>query len=103
MDVPECAQAERWRPSLSALVDGELPSLPQADVDAHVAGCPACEGWLAEASALAHRVRVARTSGPDLTAYLIGVTEAHICACHVGGPCECTDCQCPTCTCGRGA
>ena len=36
---------------------------------------------------------------PDLTTMLIGATEAHICGCHTGGACACTDCQCPTCTC----
>ena len=54
---------------------------------------------MAQARTLSPELRRDSLRPPDLTRMLIGVTEAHICGCHTGGECLCTDCQCPTCTC----
>lgn len=94
-----CPQRPRWSASLSALLDGEDPELPRDQVEAHLASCPACSQWLADAHAQARWLSQAIAPGRDLTAQLVGVTEAHICPCHTGGECLCTACVCEDCTC----
>ncbi len=94
-----CWQPERWRSSLSAVLDGEDPEIPREQLDAHLAGCAPCDEWFEQASQQQTLLRSAGGPLRDITAHLIGVTEAHICSCHTGGDCECTDCVCPTCTC----
>lgn len=84
------------------MLDGEDPPIPQAEVEAHLDACPDCAAWYEQARSLQRRVPL-EPSGPDLTDHLIGVVEAHICACHEGGPCECTNCRCETCTCKTNA
>lgn len=59
---------ERYREALSARLDGEDEPLRPAEVDAHLAGCPACRRWLDDAAAV---TRLARTgpvpAGVDVT------------------------------------
>lgn len=98
-----CWQPERWRSSLSALLDGEDPEIPRAELNRHLAECPSCDEWYTQAREQQELLRSAGGPVRDLTSHLIGVTEAHICSCHTGGPCECTNCVCPTCTCHEQA
>lgn len=95
----ECCQTEQWRAALSAIIDGEDPAIPRVQVDEHLAQCAACSEWFDRAQQQAVGVRALPGPRHDLTDMLIGVTEAHICSCHTGGQCECTNCACPTCTC----
>jgi predicted anti-sigma-YlaC factor YlaD len=56
----ECYQA---REAISAMIDGEDPGLPRADVNAHLARCADCASWQQRAHALTRR---ARLGGPSL-------------------------------------
>ena len=96
-----CLEAERWRDALSARLDGEASPLSDAELDRHLLRCPACAEWYAESQRVSAHLHCASPAGPDLSRQLIGATEAHICGCHHGEPCECTDCQCVDCTCGN--
>ena len=42
----------RYRTALSARLDGEDPGVPASRLDAHVATCDACQGWVRAAGAL---------------------------------------------------
>lgn len=103
MPVPSCPQPRRWRLAASALLDGEPLPVPRDRLDAHLAACADCRAWFADARHLTRDLRRAGLRPPDLTGMLVGAAEAHLCGCHVGAPCTCTDCQCPTCTCGADA
>lgn len=46
------------RSGLSARLDGEDPGVPEVELDRHVAGCPACAGWLEGAATITRRVRL---------------------------------------------
>jgi predicted anti-sigma-YlaC factor YlaD len=49
-------------------MDGETPGLPLAEVDRHLAGCPACTDWKQAAEDVSRRSRVAAQGPmPDLT------------------------------------
>lgn len=87
----------RWQDVLSSALDGELAPAERAELDAHLAGCEGCRGWLEQAE----RVQRAtfQVPQPDNSRRLIAVIEAKICACHDGGDCECTECACEDCTC----
>ena len=103
MEPKPCWQPERWRAALSALLDGEDPPTPRAEVEAHLAACADCTAWFAQASAVTSLVHAQVAGAPDLSLRIIGVAEAHICGCHQGLACECTNCQCPECTCRDAA
>lgn len=103
MTEVRCPDPDRWRPALSARLDGEDPGVPADELTHHLAVCLDCAEWYARLSGLTDRLQRPGPAGPDLTRKLIGITEAHICGCHRGEPCECTDCQCTDCTCGRTA
>jgi predicted anti-sigma-YlaC factor YlaD len=61
-----------FREALSARLDGESPGLPEAEVDAHVAGCPVCRDWLEAAAEVTRRARlVPATPLPDVTAAVL--------------------------------
>ncbi|MDO5498579.1 MAG: zf-HC2 domain-containing protein [Propionibacteriaceae bacterium] len=98
-----CPDPELWRAALSARLDGEDPAIPDAELDRHVRDCAECAQWYAGLRRMTDHLHRGDLVGPDLSLRLIGVTEAHICGCHRGEPCECTDCQCEDCTCGRSA
>jgi predicted anti-sigma-YlaC factor YlaD len=56
------------REAVSARLDGESPGLGVGDVDRHLAGCPACAAWSADAEVLTRRARLAAAPPvPDLT------------------------------------
>ncbi len=99
MESRQCWQPERWRAALSAMLDGEDPPIPRAEVEAHLAECGPCTAWYEQAGMVTTHVHAGVPGAPDLSRRIIGVTEAHICGCHRGEACECTDCQCPQCTC----
>lgn len=66
---PPCADV---RESLSAVLDGEEPSLPGGQVDDHLAGCSACARYAASLDLVTRRVRVgAAADVPDLTAPIL--------------------------------
>lgn len=94
---------EQWRAALSAMLDGEDPPIPRVDVEAHLDECADCSAWYRTAQEQVSGLRQMPAPPRDLTQMLIGVTEAHICSCHTGGECECTNCACPTCTCHEAA
>ena len=57
-----------FREALSALLDGEAPTVEPAEVDAHVRSCAGCAAWADELGTLHRMVRVrAAEHVPDLT------------------------------------
>ena len=100
MTVVRCPDPDRWRSALSARLDGEDPGIGDVLLDRHLRRCGECGRWYASLTRVTGHLHHTDLLGPDLSVKLIGVTEAHICACHHGGPCECTNCQCTDCTCG---
>ncbi|SEP07255.1 zf-HC2 domain-containing protein [Trujillonella endophytica] len=61
-------QCPAIREAVSARLDGESPGVPAVELDAHLAGCPACASWAAAASAVTRRARLAPAPPvPDLT------------------------------------
>lgn len=61
---------ERYRQALSARLDGEPPPdhAPAGDLDHHLAGCPDCRSWQADAAAVTRLVRTGpAVAGPDVT------------------------------------
>ncbi len=98
-----CLQPDKWRASLSAVLDGEDAEIPRVQLDAHLEACDDCRSWFDQARA--HQQLLRSNGGPhrDLTGHLIQVAEAHICSCKSGGDCECRDCVCATCTCDSRA
>jgi predicted anti-sigma-YlaC factor YlaD len=60
-----CAQ---MRLAISAIVDGEEPTVGAEQVDRHLAGCPDCRGWQADAVAVNDAVHrsAAALEPPDL-------------------------------------
>ena len=57
-----------WRTVLSSVLDDEASTTERAAADAHVATCPGCASWLADARSL--RLTVAEPV-PDLTAQIL--------------------------------
>lgn len=49
---------ERYREALSARLDGEDGPAGRVDVDAHLAACPACRQWYADAAAVTRLARI---------------------------------------------
>ncbi|GAA1392968.1 zf-HC2 domain-containing protein [Luteococcus peritonei] len=94
-----CPDPESWRAALSSVLDGEDPPVARERLDEHLDACAECAAWVERARAQRSLLQAAPGPHRDLTAHLVGVTEAHICACHTGGECRCTACVCPTCTC----
>jgi predicted anti-sigma-YlaC factor YlaD len=68
----ECLQA---RILVSARLDGEALVTEQEQLEAHLAGCPACRAFASDATALHRVVRVAPAEPvPDLTAAILAAT-----------------------------
>jgi predicted anti-sigma-YlaC factor YlaD len=64
-DVGSC---DRWREALSARADGEVPGVDDRLIDAHVARCPACRAFAANADLTRRRLLVREASAmPDLS------------------------------------
>ncbi|HEY0636683.1 MAG TPA: zf-HC2 domain-containing protein, partial [Pseudonocardiaceae bacterium] len=57
---------ERIREALSSQLDGEAtdPVTGQDEVDAHLAGCPACRSWLDGATLVTRHARLDRRLVP---------------------------------------
>jgi predicted anti-sigma-YlaC factor YlaD len=51
-------ECDRAREAISARIDGEDPGLPGEILDAHLAGCAACRGWLEAGHEVTRRARV---------------------------------------------
>ncbi|MGY1814397.1 zf-HC2 domain-containing protein [Blastococcus sp. SYSU D00820] len=65
-------QCPGFREAASARLDGESPGMPVADLDAHLAGCPSCAAWVADAERVTRRARLAPAPPvPDLTAAVL--------------------------------
>jgi predicted anti-sigma-YlaC factor YlaD len=64
------------RIALSALIDGEDPGLPADQASAHLAGCPACQAWHAQAEGVTRAVRVRSVQVPDLTEQVLAAVAA---------------------------
>jgi predicted anti-sigma-YlaC factor YlaD len=65
-------QCSTYREALSARLDGEPLGIPARALDDHLAACPACAAWAAEAADLTARIRRAPApAAPDLTAAVL--------------------------------
>jgi predicted anti-sigma-YlaC factor YlaD len=65
-------QCPGFREAASARLDGEPPTVPTAELDAHLAGCPGCAAWVADATTVTRRARLAPAPPvPDLTAAVL--------------------------------
>jgi predicted anti-sigma-YlaC factor YlaD len=64
-------KCEQVREALSARMDGEDPATGQARLDAHVAGCAGCAGWLEQARQVTRAVLLEPVEVPDLTARVL--------------------------------
>lgn len=70
---------ERCREAVSARLDGHDDADPA--VDGHLAGCVACQGWRADAVALAHRVDLhVAEPVPDRSAAILAVLADEVVA-----------------------
>jgi len=70
-------RCEPIRTAISAELDGELPPLPRAVVDAHLFGCARCREFEAEARRLHGRFRIAAAAAvPDLTEPVLAAIAA---------------------------
>lgn len=64
------------RVGLSARLDHEDPGLPAELLDGHLAGCPACVGWLAGAERVTRAFRLRSVAVPDLTEPILAAVIA---------------------------
>jgi predicted anti-sigma-YlaC factor YlaD len=62
--------------ALSARLDGEAEIQQHAEVDAHLAGCSACRGWLVRAERVTRAIRVQSVAVPDLTERILAAAHA---------------------------
>jgi predicted anti-sigma-YlaC factor YlaD len=61
-----------FREAISARLDGESLGMPASELDAHLAACPTCTAWAAEAALVTRRARLAAAPPvPDLTAAVL--------------------------------
>lgn len=91
---------EQWRTALSALLDGEEPSVDVTELMVHLSQCPACSSWLDHAAEVNSGLRTLPLVQPPLGERVVNRVDVQLCGCHTGGECHCADCQCgPSCTC----
>lgn len=66
MPVPDDRDVgcEGFREALSARLDGEQEPVDPAQVDAHLAGCPACRHWFDQAAKVTRLIRTAPAPAP---------------------------------------
>jgi predicted anti-sigma-YlaC factor YlaD len=70
-------QCSSFREAASARLDGEPLGMAAADLDRHLAGCPACAAWTGAAADLTRRSRLsAAPVVPDLTAQVLAALPA---------------------------
>ena len=99
MDRADPAE-DTWRAALSALLDGEEPSVAVADLMQHLSECASCGTWLDRAAVVNTDIRSLPVVQPALGESVVNRIDVTLCACRTGGACLCTDCQCgPGCTC----
>jgi len=60
-----------FREALSAAMDGEPGPLPDAEVERHLGGCPACRSWQEQATRLRRSMLRRAPEVPDLTAAIL--------------------------------
>jgi predicted anti-sigma-YlaC factor YlaD len=61
-----------FREAASARLDGEPLGMPAGALDQHLAACPACSSWVADAARVTRRARLAPAPAvPDLTATVL--------------------------------
>lgn len=62
-----------YRDAISARLDGEPLGMPARALDDHLAGCPTCTAWAADAARVTRRARLAPAPPvPDLTVAVLG-------------------------------
>jgi len=94
------AHDELWRAALSALFDGEPPTVPMGELMQHLSECASCSAWLDEAARVNADIRGLSELEPALGERVVNQVDVTLCACRTGGLCQCADCQCgPHCTC----
>ncbi len=72
-------QCPSFREAASARLDGEPPGLPVAELDRHLAGCPACARWARTAEAVTRRARLAPAPDvPDLTVRVLAALPGQL-------------------------
>jgi predicted anti-sigma-YlaC factor YlaD len=59
-------RCDRFREAISARLDGEPIGLSTTVLDQHLAGCPDCARWAAEATRLTRQARLSAMAVPDL-------------------------------------
>ncbi|HET6210898.1 MAG TPA: zf-HC2 domain-containing protein [Jatrophihabitans sp.] len=62
---------ERCREAASARLDGEPSPVPAAALEAHLAACTDCAGWLAAAERSGRALRISGLTPPDLSAEIL--------------------------------
>jgi predicted anti-sigma-YlaC factor YlaD len=67
---------DQIREALSARLDGEETGVPAGALEAHLATCRDCAGWLAGAEEVTRAVRVHAIEAPDLTAQILAAVSA---------------------------
>lgn len=91
---------QTWRTALSALFDGEEPTVAVDDLLEHLSECAACSAWLDDAARVNDGVRRLPVLQPALGESVVNQVDVTLCGCRTGDPCVCADCQCgPHCTC----
>ncbi len=59
-------RCDRFREAASARLDGEPLGVSAATLESHLASCPDCAGWLADATRLTRQMRLGVAHVPDL-------------------------------------
>jgi predicted anti-sigma-YlaC factor YlaD len=62
---------ERYREAASARLDGEPSPVPAAALEAHLAVCTDCAGWLAAVERSGRALRISGLTPPDLSAQIM--------------------------------
>jgi predicted anti-sigma-YlaC factor YlaD len=67
-------QCSTFREAISARLDGEPLGMSSRELDEHLAACPGCTVWAADAARVTRRARLAAAPAvPDLTVAVLGV------------------------------
>ncbi len=64
-------KCDRFREAASARLDGEPIGMASSALDHHLAICPGCAGWLADATRLSRTARVGASTVPDLSEQIL--------------------------------
>lgn len=97
---PAAESHRRQRAALSAVLDGEEPSLPISELFDHLSWCTDCSAWLDRVRQVDAGLRSLPVIQPSIGEGAVNAVDVKLCACSSGGACLCRDCQCgPLCTC----